>query len=133
MPCHKGHDALLEPLEVVVRLRCGDHSPAHAYRMDGHGGGWHGKTVLSRYCQRHADRVAPPQNNGDRGLGHAGDQLRDGKSRLHIAAHRVEQKQHPVHLVALLQLGKQRQDVLIFGGLSCVGRGGMALNLADDG
>ena len=77
--------------------------------------------------------MAAPQHDGDRGLRHAGDELRDGKARLHVAAHGVQQEEDAVHLVALLQLGKQGQHVLIFRGLGAAGGGVVALDLADDG
>ena len=77
--------------------------------------------------------MAAPQDDGDRGLCHAGDELRDGKARLHVAPHSVQQEEDAVHLVALLQLGKQGQDVLVLGGLGAAGGGVVALDLADDG
>ena len=68
-----------------------------------------------------------------RGLGHAGDHLRDGQPRLHVAAHGVQQHQQAVHLLRLLDGGQQRQDVFIFGGLCSGGGLPVALDLADDG
>ena len=130
---HKSHDPLLEPLKVVVGLGGGDDGAAHADGMDGHGGAGYGEAPPGRHREGHADGVAAPQNNGDRGLGHACDQLRDGKACLHVAAYGVQQKQDAVHILALLQLGEQGQDMLVLGGLGVVGGGGVALDLADDG
>ena len=129
----EGHDPVLEPLEVVVGLGRGDDGAAHADRVDGHGGAGDGKAPPGRHRQGHADGVAAPQDDGHRGLGHAGDQLRDGQPRLHVAAHGVQQEEDAVHLVALLQLGQQGQHVLVFRGLGAAGCGVVALDLADDG
>ena len=80
-----------------------------------------------------ADGMASSQDDGDRRLCHAGDQLRDGKARLHVAAHGIQQEEDAVHLVALLQLGQQGQHMLVLGGLGTAGGGVVALDLADDG
>ena len=66
-------------------------------------------------------------------LCHAGDQLRDGKARLHVTAHGIQQEEDAVPLVALLQLGQQGQHMLVLGGLGTAGGGVVALDLADNG
>ena len=129
----EGHDPILKPLEVVVGLGGGDDRAAHADRVDGHGGAGDGKAPSGSHCQRHADGMASSQDDGDRRLCHAGDQLRDGKARLHVAAHGIQQEEDAVHLVALLQLGQQGQHMLVLGGLGTAGGGVVALDLADDG
>ena len=65
-------------------------------------------------------------------LGHARDQLRDRKAGFHIAADRVEQHQHTVDLLGLLDRGDLRDQMLVFGGLVLRGQLHMALDLADD-
>ena len=126
-------DPVLEPLEIVVRLGRGDDHAAHAHRVDGHGGGGHGEAVSGRHRQGDPNGVAASQDDGDGGLCHPGDQLRDGKPCLHIAADRVQKEQDTVHFLRFLQLGKKGQHVLVFGGLGGIGGHGVALDLADDG
>ena len=129
----KGHDAVLEALEIAVGLGGGDDGAADPDGVDGHGGGGHGKAPSRRHRQGHTDGMAPPQDDGDRGLRHPRDELRDGKARLHVSAHGVEKKEDPRHLIALLQLGKKGQHVLIFRGFGAGGGGRVPLDLADDG
>ena len=64
---------------------------------------------------------------------HGRNQLRNGKARLHVASHRVQQKEDAVHLLRFFQLGQKRQDVFIFSGLGVGGGGHVPLDLADDG
>ena len=73
------------------------------------------------------------QHQGHSGLRHPRHHLRDGQSRLDVAAHGVQQQQHAVHLLRLLQMSQQRQDMLIFRGFRVVGSHAVALHLADDG
>ena len=129
----EGHDPVLEPLEVAVGLGGGDDGAAHADGVDGHGGGGHGEAPPCGHRQGHADGVAAPQDDGDGGLGHAGDELRDGKARLHVSAHGVEEEEDPRDFAGLLQLGEEGEDVLVLGGFGPVVGGHVALNLADDG
>ena len=100
----EGHDPILKPLEVVVGLGGGDDRAAHADRVDGHGGAGDGKAPSGSHCQRHADGMASSQDDGDRRLCHAGDQLRDGKARLHVAAHGIQQEEDAVHMMGKLLL-----------------------------
>ena len=133
MARHKGHDPVLKPLEVAVGLGGGDDGAAHADGVDGHGGGGHGEAPPGGYCQGHADGVTAPQDDGDGGLGHAGDELRDGKACLHVPAHGVQEKEDACHVAGLLQLGQEGEDVLVFGGFGAGSGGNVAFNLADDG
>ena len=132
MTRHEGDDPLLKPLEIVVGLGRGDHRAGGTDRMNGHGGGGHGKAPLCCHRQRHADGVAAAQDNGYRGLGHARDQLCDGKTRLYVTAYGVEQKQDAVDVLRRLQLGQQRQHMLILGGLGIGPRQCVALDLPHD-
>ena len=101
--------------------------------MNGHCRRGGDKGTLGRHRQGHPDGVPAPQHQGNRGLGHAGNQLRNAQPRLDIAPHGVQQHQQAVHLVALLQSGQQGHDVFIFRGLG-VGRQELVpLNLAHDG
>ena len=65
-------------------------------------------------------------------LPHPGDQLRNGKSRLDVAAHGVEQEQQAVDVLALLDRGQQRQHMLVFCCFDRLGLCLMALDLPDD-
>ncbi len=133
MPGDKGNDPVLEALEIAVGLGGGDDGAAHADGVDGHGGGGHGEAPPGGYRQGHADGVAASQDDGDGGLGHPGDELRDGEARLHVPAHGVEQEEDPRHLAGFLQLGQEGKDVLVLGGFRAGGGGHVALDLADDG
>ena len=101
--------------------------------MDGHGGGGGDEGVLGADRQGDADRMSAAQDQGHGGLFHAGDHLRNGKTGLNVAADGVQQEQQPIDLLALLDVGQQRQDVLVFGGLGVFGQNLVALHLADDG
>ena len=74
-----------------------------------------------------------PQHQGDGGLGHAGDELRNAQPRLNVAPHRVQQHQQTVDLVALLHQGQQGHDMLILGALAGGGQHLVPLDLPHDG
>ena len=59
-------------------------------------------------------------------------QLRDGKPRLDVAAHGVEQEQQAIDVLALLNRGQQRQHMLIFRCFDRLWLCLMALDLPDD-
>ena len=77
--------------------------------------------------------MATSQHQGDRGLLHPCDHLRNGKPRLNVPPHGIEKQQQTIHVVALLDPRKQGQNVLILGGLHRLRGHLMALHLADDG
>ena len=74
-----------------------------------------------------------PQHQRDRGLLHAGDELRNGQSRLNISAHRIEQDQKTVDVVALLHRRQKGQHMFVLGGLDRRVQRLMALDLSYDG
>ena len=59
-------------------------------------------------------------------------QLRDGKPGLDIAAHRIEEQQQAVNVLALLYRRQQRDHMLIFRGLDRLRQDLVSLDLADD-
>ena len=138
-PVHPGvggdkiSNLLLYPLEIAEGLGRAHHQPRHPDRVDGHGGSGGDEGVLGADCQGDADGVPSPQNQGDGGLFHPGNHLRNGKARLDVAADGVQQEQQTVNFVALLNVGQQRQDVLVLGGLGVFRQDLVALHLADDG
>ena len=73
------------------------------------------------------------QHQRGAGLGDAGNQLRQRKAGLHIAAHRVQQHQQPLDAGVLLHRHQLRDDVLVLGGLLPLRRFGMPFDLTDDG
>ena len=62
----------------------------------------------------------------------AADVVGDGKPRLHVAAAGVEEQQHAVDLLALVERREQRQNVLILGRFHGIGQKAVALDLPDD-
>ena len=73
------------------------------------------------------------QHQRGAGLGDAGDQLRQRKAGLHIAAHRVQQHQQPLDAGVLLHCHQLWDDVFILGGFLPLRRFGVSFDLADDG
>ena len=101
--------------------------------MHRHGGGGHNKAVPRADCQRDADGVPAAQHQRGAGFGDAGDQFRQRKAGLYIAAHRVQQHQQPLDAGVLLYRHQLGDDVLVLGGLLPLRRFGMPFDLADDG
>ena len=128
----KIRDLLLNALKIVIGRRCADHDAAHAHGVDHHAGRRDDHALLSRNGQRDADGVPAAQHERHGGLPHPGDQLRNGKSRLDVAAHGVEQEQQAVDVLALLDRGQQRQHMLVFCCFDRLGLCLMALDLPDD-
>ena len=46
--------------------------------------------------------------------------IRFAKPGFHISAHRIEQKQNPIHFLTLFQFGKQWENVLVFRGFCLI-------------
>ena len=128
----KIRDLLLNALKIVIGRRCADHDAAHAHGVDHHAGRRDDHALLSRNGQRDADGVPAAQHERHGGLPHPGDQLRNGKSRLDVAAHGVEQEQQAVDVLTLLNRGQQRQHMLVFCCFDRLGLCLMALDLPDD-
>ena len=73
------------------------------------------------------------QHQGHGRLFHAGNHFRNGKACLNIAAHRIQKTQQTFNVVAFLDSGKKRKNVLVFRGLDRLRSHLMALYLTDDG
>ena len=101
--------------------------------MDRHAGRRGDKGFFGAHRQGDADGVSASQHQGHGGFFHSGHHLRDGKPGLNISAYGVQQQQKSVHILALLDSGKQGQHMLIFGGLHRLGGHLVSLHLADDG
>ena len=98
--------------------------------MDGHSGGGRHKRLIGRH---RPNGVPAPQYQRHRGLGHAGNQLRNPKARFYVAPYRVQQHQKPVDLVALLHRGQQGHYMLVLGAFAGGGQDLVALDLSHDG
>lgn len=88
-------DALLHPVKIGERLRHAEHKTVHTHWMDGHRGGRHNKAAPRRYGERYADGMAAAEHKRNGRLAHPGEQLRDCKPRLDIAADSVENDDKP--------------------------------------
>ena len=77
--------------------------------------------------------MSAAQHQRHRGLFHPRNHLRNGKPRLDVAAHRVQKQQQTVHVVAFLDSGQQRQNMLIFGGLHRFRGDHVPFHLSDNG
>ena len=75
--------------------------------------------------------AAQHQRNGG-GL-HTAEQLGDGKARLHIAAHGIENDQQAADALVLFDGDQLGNDVLVLGGLVLRGQDIVSLDLPDDG
>ena len=89
--------------------------------MDGHRGGRHNKAAPRRYGERYADGMAAAEHKRNGRLEHPGEQLRDCKPRLDIAADSVENDDKPFNFRVLLHREKLRDHMLIFGRLVLCG------------
>ena len=116
----------------MIGLRRGDERSVRADGVDGHGRARRDERALRRNSQRHTDGVSPAEHERNGRLPHARDQLGDGKPRLHIAAAGVEEQQHAVDLLALVERREQRQNVLVLGRFHGIGQKAVALDLPDD-
>ena len=101
--------------------------------MHCHGRRGRDERLLSAHRQRYADGVPAAQHQRHHRLRHARRQLRDGQSRLDVAAYGVQKQQHPVHLFVLLQRRQQRQYVLILCTFQIVRQQRVSLHLPHDG
>ena len=77
--------------------------------------------------------MSAAQHQRHRWLFHPSDHLRNGQSCLNVAAHCVQKQQQTVHVVAFLDSGQQRQNMLIFGGFHRFRGDHVPLHLTDDG
>ena len=75
--------------------------------------------------------AAQHQRNGG-GL-HTTEQLGNGKARLHIAAHGIENDQQAADALVLFDGDQLGNDVLVLGGLVLRGQDIVSLDLPDDG
>lgn len=73
----------------------------------------------------------PPQHQRGGGRSHGGQQLGNGQTCLHIAAHGVENNQQALYIVAFLNGHQLRDYMLVLGGLILTGQNIVALDLAD--
>ena len=80
-----------------------------------------------------ANGVPAPQHQRNGGLFHAGDELGDGQTGLHIAAGGVQKDEQAVDVVAFLDGGQHGQHVLVLGGLGLAGQHLVSLDVTDDG
>ena len=100
--------------------------------MDRHRGGRHDEALARAHRERHADRVAAAEHEGDGGLLHPRQQLGDREARLHVAAHRVEDDDQPLDVGVLLHRQQLGDDMLVFGRLVGRGQDVVPLDLPDD-
>ena len=128
-PC----DSVLYELEVIEGLGHADHHAAHADRVYHHGPCGHNEGIVRAHGDWDADGMAASQHQGDSGLAQRGNHLRDGKARLHVPAHGVQQHQNPLYVLAVLDCREAWQNMLIFRGLGIIGKVFMPLNFSDDG
>ena len=91
------------------------------------------KDFFCRNGQRHADGMPAAEHEGNRGLFHARNQLREGEPRLDIPAHRVEQNEQSLNILAFLNRHELRHNMLVVGGFVLGRQGIMPLDLADNG
>ena len=89
----KPADARLHLFKIVKGLLCADHCAVHPYRMYDHRTGGHDKRVIRADSNGDTDGVGAAQHKGNGGFADGCDQFCDGKPRLHVAAHGMQQKQ----------------------------------------
>ena len=76
--------------------------------------------------------MSAAQHKRDGRLGHACNQLSNGKSGFYVAADRIEQDQHAVDLFCLLDGGDLWNEMLVFGRFVLCGQLHVPFDLADD-
>ena len=77
--------------------------------------------------------MAAAQNQRYCRLFHTRNHFRDSQSRFNVTANCVEKQKQTVNVITLLNAGKQRQNMLVFCGLTVFREHLMTLHLADDG
>ena len=74
----------------------------------------------------------PPNTSVALGFVMPADELRQRQARLHIAAHRVQDDEQPLHFRVFFNGNELWNDMLVLGGLLRLRRDGMSLDLPDD-
>ena len=129
----KPRNPFLNLTEVLIGLRSADDRPADADRMQHHGSGRGDKRPTCSDGEWYADGMTAAENQGDGRCFHSGDEFRDGKSGLHIAADGVEQDKKSVDFLTFLNRRKLRKNMFIFCGFGVFRRFLMPLDGSDDG